>query len=195
MRFGSVFILITLNVLIVPAMGSDSQPIVVASGEWSKNNGGNGHFYEAVFAPDGITWGEARQISESQGGHLAAIESNKENEFVYRLIRRDSNRGSVLWYKDQHDNYIGPWLGGYQISGSTEPNGGWAWTPTGKPISFQNWAPNEPNNSGNENRIVYFNPFQWSDCPSGCIEGWITQPLWNDFPQNGRPKGYIIEYE
>jgi hypothetical protein len=101
----------------------------------------------------------------------------------------------MLWYKDQHDNYIGPWLGGYQIPGSTEPGGGWIWV-TGEPMSYTNWVTNEPDNyNNNQDTIVYFDPYYWEDCASGCIKAWSTSGYWIDINRNAPIKGYIIEYE
>src|SRR6185436_11393637 len=54
--------------------------------QWTTNSGGNGHFYEAVLAPNGITWANAQAAAASSGGYLATITSAGENNFVYGLI-------------------------------------------------------------------------------------------------------------
>src|SRR2546423_1575837 len=60
---------------------SQAQPV-----QWTTNSGGNGHFYEAVVAPSGITWGDAQSAAVSRGGYLASITSVGENNFAYGLI-------------------------------------------------------------------------------------------------------------
>jgi hypothetical protein len=40
-----------------------------------------------------------------------------------------------LWNSGQWD---GPWIGGYQDSNASEPEGGWNWV-TGEPWIYTNW--------------------------------------------------------
>lgn len=42
---------------------------------------------------------------------------------MFNLVKDDKK----FWHLDSYNNYLGPWLGGYQRSGSSEPNGGWTW--------------------------------------------------------------------
>ena len=81
--------------------------------QWSVWDGGNGHFYEAVAVPAGITWTEASEAANAAGGHLATITSEAENSFVFSLV--DDDRFWFEWVSLQ-----GPWLGGYifDISGN-----------------------------------------------------------------------------
>ncbi|MCP9911245.1 hypothetical protein KBZ15_15230, partial [Cyanobium sp. BA20m-p-22] len=46
----------------------------------------NGHYYEVVVAPEGITWIEARLAAQARGGYLAPLTSWPENLFVWSLI-------------------------------------------------------------------------------------------------------------
>ena len=75
--------------------------------EWPKNEGGNGHFYEAVLVPEGIDWNEAKAAAESAGGYLATTTSEEENEFVFGLVSGDA----AFWIIDAPGNGRGPWLG------------------------------------------------------------------------------------
>jgi hypothetical protein len=91
--------------------------------EWPVSAGGNGHYYEAVSVPNGITWDDANIAATASGGHLVTITSEAENSFVYNLVSNDK-----YWYKEpQWGHGVGPWLGGYQPAGSYEPSGGWTW--------------------------------------------------------------------
>ena len=47
---------------------------------------GNGHFYEVVEVPAGITWVDARAAAKAKGGDLASLATNEENRFVWSLI-------------------------------------------------------------------------------------------------------------
>ena len=143
--------------------------------EWATASGGNGHFYEAVLVTDGIDWISAEAQSEARGGYLATITSAAENTFVHSLIATDSR----FWWN--WDDTRGPWLGGYQISGSEEPGGGWTWV-TGEPFVYQNWVPSAPNNNGPEDYLHYFGegPDNFAD-------------TWNDLYLEGGPHGYIVE--
>jgi hypothetical protein len=147
---------------------------------WSLQAGGNGHYYQAVLAPAGITWSNASLTASNRGGYLATLPSSIENAFVFSLVSPDTN----LWYYNVH--WWGPWLGGIQPSGSPEPAGGWQWI-TGEPFGYANWAsasgqPN--NNNGIENRLQF--------------GGQLTiASTWND--QNeahaGYARSFVIEYE
>ena len=142
--------------------------------QWSISEGGNGHTYEVVVVPEGITWIDANSLAEQKGGHLATITSQDENDFIFSLINdRQYWNGSG-----------GPLLGGYQLPGSAEPHGGWTWV-TGEPFVYSNWRFDQPNNLGNESCIH----FGWG--------GGIT-PTWNDlsdiYTANSTPIAYVVEF-
>lgn len=146
--------------------------------QWTIGSGGNGHYYEAVLASG--TWETANAAAIAKGGYLASITSAAENNFAFSLV----SGNTAFWYKDGANNTIGPWLGGYQPTGSAEPLGGWRWT-TVEAFSYSNWSPGEPNNNaGFEDRIHFFG--------AGYLN--IAQ-TWNDMPtSNADVRGYIIEY-
>lgn len=151
-------------VLILTPIQSFAIPI-----QWS----GNGHWYELVLDPTGSTtssWNSASAAAASQGGYLVTITSAEENAFVYSLIS--------MYSGDQ----IGPYTGGYQLPGSTEPNGGWVWA-TGEPFVYTNWFPGEPNNYQG---IEHYLTFSWPNTP-----GSLYEPTWNDVP--GGFGAYILE--
>jgi hypothetical protein len=144
---------------------------------------GTEHYYEAIYvAPggSGLTWDNAKNTAGSLSylglnGHLATITSQNENDFV------TNNLGSINGY----------WLGGYQPTGSTEPDGGWEWI-TGEVWNYTNWYTSEPNNNyGGE----------WGGPPAGSVENALhyvirnSSFVWNDFAEDALAPGYIVEYE
>ncbi len=138
-----------------------------------------GHYYEAMAEPDGITWEEAVTACENRGGYLATILSSTENEFVFGLIDDLS-----FWFIDAYNNAIGPWLGGFQPEGSSEPNGDWQWL-TEEPWGFTHWGPGEPNNFGGEEDALSY--FGW---------GGEISSQWNDRGKTiAQAFGYIFETE
>ena len=156
--------------------------------QWETGEGGNGHYYEAISAPEGISWDDAQASANSMGGYLATITSVEENLFVFSLI----DDFSMFWNNNHLGASIGPWLGGMQLSGSAEPSGGWTWV-SGESFIYDNWARGEPNNNVSatgfsEDRIHYF------------VEGINkTADTWNDssnlMPSNlPGISGYIVEY-
>lgn len=147
--------------------------------QWDVSDGGNGHWYEAVVVPSGITWSEADAAARSVGGYLATIASESENAFVYSLITDDE-----FWHVGNTSN--GPWIGGYQDRNApdySEPGGGWRWV-TDEPFTYTNWTPGALNNGngGTEEDYMMFG-------------GWGSEKTakWNDAP-NGPNIGYVIEY-
>jgi hypothetical protein len=81
-----------------------------------------GHYYEVISVrPQQITWEEAQAAATARGGYLATISSAVENSFVFNLVNN-----SIYW-RNGGTNSFGPWIGGYQPAGSSEPDGGWTW--------------------------------------------------------------------
>jgi hypothetical protein len=162
---GIIIILVLIWVPVVPA-----QKV-----QWS----GNGHYYEAMLVPNGITWDDAKAEAIMAGGHLATITSDSENQFVYDLIKGDNR----YWVLDPAGNNEGPWLGAYQPQGSSDPDGGWTWV-TGEPFSYTNWASGEPNNwEGKEHYLIYLG------------HGNSQSSSWNDWTQDSKSNGYIAEWD
>ncbi len=87
---------------------------------------GNGHYYELI--EERLSWSDARDSAVSMGGYLATITSQEEDDFIDNVF----------------NGYF--WIGGYQLEGSTEPDGGWQWV-TGEDWSYTNWFSGEPSNS------------------------------------------------
>ncbi len=171
---------------------------------------GDTHYYEAVYVSSGNqNWFQSAYLAEDAGGYLASINSAEENAFVFDLV---SDR-KFFWFfppykSNQPANHyeigIGPFLGGYQPEGSSEPAGGWMWL-SGEKFEYTNWAVSlddgvidkdprnnsQPNNSSNGQRIMGF--------------GELNQPVptWGDYSEDRGsyrtrkivPYGFIIEYE
>jgi len=149
--------------------------------QWAVEDGGNGHFYEAVAEPDGITWADANEAAVLAGGHLVTITSREENDFVYSLIDDD-----IYWHTIPAGHQRGPWLGGYQPQGLPEPAGGWQWL-TGEAFTYTNWALGQPDD--------------WQKVPTGeeslhfmCYSSIKRIPTWNDYRESGLMYSYVIEF-
>lgn len=128
----------------------------------------NGHYYEAVYKDNGVSWADAEKAAKSlehmgKHGHLATITSEDEAKFI-----------SSRFY------YIhGFWLGGYRSDESSNSSSRWKWV-TGEPWSYTRWAPNQPDNwEGRENKLSIL-------LPDG---------TWNDVAGDSLPKGYLVEYD
>lgn len=129
-----------------------------------------GHYYEHVDAT--LTWDEARIAALQRSysglrGHLVAITSSSENDFV------TSNLTFAA---------ADAWAGGYQQDGGTEPDGGWGWV-TGETWSYTNWRDTEPNDDGDEDVIRVYSAGSWANS------------AWNDRDSSESNQGYIVEYQ
>ncbi|MFP4030672.1 MAG: lectin-like protein [Desulfococcaceae bacterium] len=130
---------------------------------------GNGHMYDIVYVQDGdLDWEEARDLAEAQGGYLATITSQGENDFVWNLASSTSDSTEY-------------WLGGYQANFDSEPDGGWAWV-TGETWDYTNWyAPWEPNNgAGGAQHYLHY---------------WPGNGFWDDMHNGDYMSGYVVEFE
>ena len=133
---------------------------------------GTGHYYEVVQEPLG--WDETKIAASSRSfmgvtGHLATVGSVEENAFITNLLPV-----TPTW-----DERFA--LGGYQPTGSPEPNGNWQWL-TNETWGYTNWKSGEPNNSGVENYLeIYTHP--------------AVRGTWNDITNTQLQYGYVVEYE
>ena len=152
-----------------------ASPATAAPILWSEN----GHYYEAIHMPQGISWDAANTAAIASGGYLATIHSAAENEFVFGLIA-----DPIYWRPHLMNSYLGPWLGGYQSANAATPNTSWNWV-TDEPWDWTNWCASEPNDGdGEENRLCYFSGY---DFEAG---SW-----WGDDRDSTYLKfGYVIEY-
>lgn len=145
--------------------------------QWTVASGGNGHWYDAVFVPGGVTWTEAKNAAEAlgEGWHLATVTSAEENAFIFELFGSDP----AFYNCCLSGNGNGPWIGGFATTFTSRD---WQWV-TGEPFTYSAWGPFEP--LGNGNRISYFG-----------YRSATVQPVWNDTPDSYPslpPLGYIIE--
>ena len=108
--------------------------------QWKVSEGGNGHWYAARNDSQIQNWNQAKIDAEMAGGHLAAVTSAAESEFIWsRLASKVSTWRHV-------GNWSGAALGGY-----LEPSG-WKWV-TGEPWGYSNWG--TCYNQQGEQRIAY----------------------------------------
>ena len=141
---------------------------------------GNGHFYQVVTVPAGITWPEAKARAEAAGGYLATLTSASEATYVYQL----ASQIPAAWFLHPAGDTLGPWLGGRQLPNSKEPDGGWYWI-TNEAWSYTNWAYGEPSNNNqgtSEDSLLFVG------------RGSTTGPEWNDYPGTGKALAYVVEW-
>ncbi len=145
---------------------------------WRVEDGGNGHWYEAVpFNGSVLSWEDAQSRASDRGGYLATFTSEDET-IGYLSADADVNL-SEAWM-GLRQNLTSP---DYQ-----EPAGGWEWV-TGEPVDWMNWDAGEPNNSTNNE----FGGEYW-----GTLRiNFGTRGTWNDYVPDyvgGARGGYIIEW-
>jgi hypothetical protein len=147
----------------------------------------NGHIYEAVSVPSGISWTGAADAAAAAGGHLATVTSADENSFIFSLID-----DPVYWNQEPGGSNLGPWLGGYQtFDDGSMPDQNWRWV-TPEPFDYTNWHPDEPNNwDGAAEDYLGYKCYGSPDCRAD---------LWNDLPDTTSEFGtpvvaYVIEYD
>jgi len=155
--------------------------------QWTVGSGGNGHWYNVVSVPGGISWSSANAAATASGGYLATLTSAGENAFVYNNLVNNP----LYWNQEPGGSDLGPWLGGYQTSDNgSQASLNWVWV-TGEPWSFTNWHSGEPNNfTGVLENYLSFKCSPTAGCRSG---------QWNDLPDNISVFGtsviaYVVEW-
>ena len=153
--------------------------------QWTVGEGGNDHWYEAVYVgTDGITWDEAQAAALVAGGYLVAITSSDENQYVFSLIDDEK-----YWFMDSADNNEGPWIGGYYEGNDSGDYrvANWHWA-NGETWSWYSWDNGEPNFLGSETRVNFFSNDAYSSSH-------LRQAYWNNVSAASEMYGYIIEYD
>lgn len=87
-------------------------------------------------------------------GHLVAINSKAENDYVYSLFAEDQ-RFFIVRRDKNYTSKRGPHIGLYQKTGNREPSGGWNWT-NSEPVKYKNWARHQPDNWGGRQDFASF---------------------------------------
>ena len=139
-------------------------------------NGVNGHFYRPIST--GATYTNARAASllttfKGQTGYLVTITSADEDAFIFNNVPQGNiwfaltdEASEARWTID-----AGPEKGTLIKINNGQLNGNF-------PNQYNNWAPGEPNDSGNEDYAV---------------TKWGGGNQWNDLPNNFN-NPYVIEY-
>jgi len=148
--------------------------------QWETSDGGNGHYYMPVLAPEsGIGWEDARRDAEDLGGHLVTISSGAENAFVYNLVDSPEYFSTDATGRSR----FGPWLGAAQPEGETDPAANWNWV-SGEDSSYTNWWSGEPNDfNGMEERYLQFYGLDQ------------RSSQWNDMFDTWLGASFVVEYD
>jgi hypothetical protein len=103
-----------------------------------------GHAY--IYDPTAMTFDEARLACELAGGHLAFVESEKEQQFLSEFVN-----GKRCWLGATDDQHEGDWT---WLNGAT--------------LQFKSWHRGEPNNAdGREHYLIMDPDGKWNDVPIG----------------------------
>jgi hypothetical protein len=137
-------------------------------------NGTNGHFYRPIAS--GATYPNAKLLSsqqtfKGQQGYLVTITSADEDAFIFNNVPQ-----SQIWFALTDEASEGQW----RIDAGPE-NGTLIKTSNGQfsgniQGQYNNWAPGEPNNSGNEDyAVTKWNGSQWNDLPAGFGNPYVVE--------------------
>lgn len=147
--------------------------------EWEATNdesaveedGYAGHVYEFYTLPESewesgpITWEQAERRCEWKGGHLAVIESQAENDYLYAAMKQKGYENACFGYSDK------------------EIEGSWKWV-NGVQSSYINWHSGEPNNqNGDEDYAMFYQKFDdgtWNDGDGIIDVGCVYICEWDD---------------
>jgi len=101
-----------------------------------------------------VPWVVAGQICRGGGYELVTVDDAAENTFLTDV------GGGLAW-----------WIG-YNDRGRVEGRYRWA---SGLASTYENWAPGEPNNAGNEDCVELLSDGTWNDLPCGFTHPFICE--------------------
>eukprot|EP00964_Phaeocystis_antarctica_P054976 scaffold32325_cov65-Phaeocystis_antarctica.AAC.1 len=91
---------------------------------------------------DTLSWGDANAACLAAGLQLATVQSAAQNALLVTAAA---------------GNHV--WIGGTDAASE----GAWVWSPSNTPLSYTNWYPSEPNNSGGEDCLMGNYGGKWND--------------------------------
>jgi hypothetical protein len=149
----------------------------------------NGHFYRPISAGNTYTGARAASLLttfKGQTGYLVTITSSDEDAFIYNNVPQ-----SQIWFALTDESSEGQW----RIDAGPEKgtliktsNGQTAGNIVGQ---YNNWAPGEPNNSGNEDyAVTKWNGSQWNDLPNNFNNPYVIEYGTWDNPQDQTFTGF-----
>lgn len=127
----------------------------------------NNHAYQRFDTKK--AWTNARLSCESQGGYLATITSQSENDWIVKELITTAKASSI-------------WIGGTDAAAE----GNWKWR-NGEEWGYTNWHTGEPNNAGNENVLTIYAPYgTWNDWGAKNSRGTLNRAAyiceWSPYP-------------
>ena len=137
-------------------------------------NGVNGHFYRPIAT--GATYTNARTLAsqqtfKGQQGYLVTITSADEDAFIFNNVPQ-----SNIWFALTDEASEARWTidAGPEAGTLIKINNGQL---NGNiPGQYNNWAPGEPNNAGNEDyAVTKWNGSQWNDLPNHFSNPYVVE--------------------
>jgi hypothetical protein len=137
-------------------------------------NGVNGHFYRPIST--GATYTNARAAAllttfKGQQGYLVTITSASEDAFIFANVPQ-----SNIWFALTDEGSEARWTidAGPEKGTLIKINNGQL---NGNiPGQYNNWAPGEPNDSGNEDyAVTKWNGSQWNDLPNNFSNPYVIE--------------------
>ena len=128
-----------------------------------------GHRYLLVYAD--LSWREANDQAIAMGGHLAALTTQEENDWVRQTFVENLPKEQLFY------------IGGIKHVGEGAP---WRWI-TGEPWSFENWDGNRKPDPSVEARGAGFMNFERGG------PHWVAK--WESSKKLGRSVGFLVEWD
>jgi len=137
-------------------------------------NGVNGHFYRPIST--GATYTNARAASllttfKGQTGYLVTITSADEDAFIFNNVPQTN-----IWFALTDEASEARWTidAGPEKGTLIKINNGQ--TNGNIPGQYNNWAPGEPNNAGDEDyAVTKWNGSQWNDLPNHFANPYVIE--------------------
>jgi serine/threonine protein kinase len=124
------------------------------------------------FFPEELTWTQAKARCQAMGGHLVVIEYANENQFVADLIARAGWEDAWIGLTDEAQE--GDWR-----------------TVEGKPLTYTNWMPGQPNNKQQQEHYALISNHPLGNTGQRLGWQWTDQP---NYSTQHKP-GFVCEWD
>lgn len=160
----------------------------------------NGREYRVYLDSSGpLSWSDARVFAQSlgSGADLASINDAAENAAIFGNLVSDQ----ALWTINGNAQPTGPYIGLFQIAGSSEPASGWGWV-DGNILAggYSNWHPSQPDDytrntfpgsSIGDNVGLFFS----LNGPASTWADTLDADTWGSGPNPFRSTSFVVEMQ
>ena len=137
-----------------------------------------------------VSWEEAQALAAAEGGYLASISSQFENDLIYAVVSEGFDENSYLTLGFAEDGGSATYV---FIGGSDQANEGTFVWDSGEPFEYENWGQAEPDSFNDAQDVVGMALEAWP-LGTSTADAFGVASEWNDIAETNELT-FVIEFD